>query len=151
AAGAALRFWSVELHPLRADDMARALRPWPALAADAAALIGAWRAAGEGRDGDVRATLPGLSLTVAVGEARRAAEAPMADQWLLDGFAPARNPSMWRAEVLTAVGAATRPGGAATTYAAASAVRQGLETVGFEVERRPGFGRKRHMTLARRR
>lgn len=148
---ALLRFWSVELHPLTAIEMARALSRWSDVAEDAAALAAAWRRAGEGRRGDVRATLPGLELRVVIGEAARAVEAPVADHWLLDGFAPARNPAMWRPEVLGAVGAAARPGGTAATYAAASAVRRGLEDAGFETRRLPGFGRKRHMTVGTRR
>ncbi|MEM6441605.1 MAG: MnmC family methyltransferase, partial [Pseudomonadota bacterium] len=103
----------------------------------------------EGRRGDVTLQLESAEVEVAVGEAvARAAEAPLADAWLLDGFAPAKNPSMWTAEVLGAVGRATAPGGSATTYAAAGAVRRGLAAAGFEVARRPGYGRKRDMTAA---
>ena len=43
----------------------------------------------------------------------------------------------------------TAPGGTAATYSAAGAVRRDLAAAGFKVERRPGFGRKRHMTVAR--
>ena len=34
-----------------------------------------------------------------------------ADAWFLDGFAPARNPRMWQADVLAEVGRLTRAGG----------------------------------------
>ncbi|MEM1314758.1 MAG: tRNA (5-methylaminomethyl-2-thiouridine)(34)-methyltransferase MnmD [Pseudomonadota bacterium] len=145
AAGCALRFWSVEAHPMGAAAMARALAVWPEL--EGTALARAWAAAGEGLRGDAAFSLPGAEVVVAVGTAgARAAEAPMADAWLLDGFAPAKNPQMWGQEVLGAVGRATLPGGSATTYAAAGAVRRGLAAAGFEVQRLAGYGRKRDMT-----
>lgn len=148
-AGARLRFWSVEAHPMTAEAMARALASWPELAEDAAALADAWAAAGEGRRGDAVLSLPGAEVVVAVGDAEaRVAEAPRADAWLLDGFAPAKNPGMWGEALLAAVGRATSPGGSATTYAAAGTVRRGLGAAGFEVERLAGFGRKRDMTAA---
>ncbi|MEM6441389.1 MAG: MnmC family methyltransferase, partial [Pseudomonadota bacterium] len=93
AAGSRLRFWSVEAHPMTADQMARAVSPWAELGEDAAALLDAWRTGGEGRRGDVTLQLESAEVEVAVGEAvARAAEAPLADAWLLDGFAPAKNP-----------------------------------------------------------
>jgi tRNA U34 5-methylaminomethyl-2-thiouridine-forming methyltransferase MnmC len=44
----------------------------------------------------------------------------------------------------------TAPNGTAATYAAAGFVRRNLTDAGFEVDRSVGFGRKRHMTQARR-
>ena len=45
------------------------------------------------------------------------------------------------------VGRHTAPGGTLATYTAAGHVRRALAEAGFAVERRPGFGRKRHMTV----
>ncbi len=39
--------------------------------------------------------------------------------------------------------------GTLATYSAAGQVRRDLEAAGFAVERRAGFGRKRHMSVAR--
>ena len=44
------------------------------------------------------------------------------------------------------VGAHTAANGTAATYTAAGFVRRALADAGFTVERRAGFGRKRHMT-----
>jgi tRNA 5-methylaminomethyl-2-thiouridine biosynthesis bifunctional protein len=49
---------------------------------------------------------------------------------------------MWREEVLAAVAARSRPARAAT-FTVAGAVRRGLQAAGFEIAKRPGFGRKR--------
>lgn len=68
-----------------------------------------------------------------------------ADACFLDGFAPARNPSMWTDEILGHVGRLTRPGGTLASFTAAGGVRRGLENAGFSVERVPGYGRKRQM------
>lgn len=69
-----------------------------------------------------------------------------ADAWFLDGFSPARNPAMWNDGIMAQVGRCTAPGGSFATYTAAGTVRRALSAAGFAVERRPGFGRKRHMS-----
>ena len=72
-----------------------------------------------------------------------------ADAWFLDGFSPAKNPELWGADLMAEVARHTAPGGTAATYTAAGFVRRGLEAAGFDVTRVPGYGRKRHMTVAR--
>lgn len=67
----------------------------------------------------------------------------VAHAWYLDGFSPARNPSMWAASVLAGVAARSGSGTTVATFSAASAVRKGLEAVGFRMSRRPGFAGKR--------
>ena len=69
-----------------------------------------------------------------------------ADAWFLDGFSPAKNPELWGADLLAQVAAHTAPGGSFATYTAAGHVRRALQAAGFQVERQPGHGRKRHMT-----
>lgn len=65
------------------------------------------------------------------------------DAWCLDGFSPNRNPSMWTERLYQAIADCSRPGARLSTYTAASAVRQGLESVGFSTQKVPGFGGKR--------
>lgn len=134
-------FTSFEAHPLTPDDLARAHAAFPALAREAEALRaalttgpGPWQI-GTGR------------LRLIVGDARQCLPAwtGRADAWYLDGFAPARNPEMWEPGLLTEVAAHTAPGGTLASYTAAGAVRRRLEGAGFAIERRPGYGRKRHM------
>jgi tRNA U34 5-methylaminomethyl-2-thiouridine-forming methyltransferase MnmC len=145
APGAVLEATSFELAPLPRAAMARALGRWPELARLSAELLAGFRP-------DAEIVLPGLRLTVVTGDAR--ATLPRwggtAEAWFLDGFAPARNPEMWEPGLLAAVHDRTLPGGTAATYSAAGAVRRALAAAGFETARAPGFGTKRHMTLARR-
>lgn len=70
------------------------------------------------------------------------------DAWFLDGFAPACNPAMWRADVLNAVAARSRPTATLATFTSAGWVRRGLEAAGFACRRVAGFGNKRSMLCA---
>jgi tRNA 5-methylaminomethyl-2-thiouridine biosynthesis bifunctional protein len=57
------------------------------------------------------------------------------DLWLLDGFAPDRNPDMWADDLLAAVGRTATAGTRVTTFTAAGRVRRGLAAAGFEMRR----------------
>ena len=70
------------------------------------------------------------------------------DAWFLDGFAPAKNPDLWRDALWQEMARLSHPGSTAATFTAARVVREGLQQAGFAVERVPGFGRKRHMLRA---
>jgi len=86
-----------------------------------------------------------LTLNLWVGEAIemvRALAIPC-DAWFLDGHGPKKNPSIWRHELLMAIGEKTAPGGACATFTVAGDVRRGLAAAGFSVEQRPGFGGKK--------
>lgn len=139
-----IHYTSFEAFPMAPADRARALSAFPELAQEAA-LLAAALARGPGPQ-----DLGGLVLTVVEGDARQTLPAwpGRADAVFLDGFAPARNPEMWEPALLAAVAARLVPGGTLATYTAAGAVRRALEAAGLVVERRPGFGRKRHMTVA---
>ena len=148
--GAQLHIFSIEAHPIAADEARRALARWPQLSALADRLTAQWP--GRAR-GPHRVEFPdlGVILDVAVGEVAEALAAwsGQADAWFLDGFAPARNPAMWRDEVLALVAARSAPGAVAATFTVAGQVRRGLAAAGFEVARAPGFGRKRERLTAR--
>jgi tRNA U34 5-methylaminomethyl-2-thiouridine-forming methyltransferase MnmC len=139
-----VRYTGFEAFPMTPEDMRAALAAFPEVAADAEALVAAWVGGGPFRTAEVdaRFILGDAADTLPHWEGR-------ADAWFLDGFAPARNPEMWSPALLAEVARHTAPGGTAATYSAAGAVRRALAAAGFAVERRPGYGRKRHMTAAR--
>ena len=145
AAGAPgpLHYTSFEAYPLTADDMSRALAAFPEIAGIADWLIEPWSR------GERRFSLGAMRVEVIGGDARATLPrwAGRADAWYLDGFSPAKNPALWEAALMAAVGAHTAPGGTFATYTAAGFVRRALEAAGFAVDRRPGFGRKRHMSV----
>ncbi|PWE18668.1 FAD-dependent cmnm(5)s(2)U34 oxidoreductase [Marinicauda salina] len=143
-AGARLHVVSVEGFPLAAADARRALSAWPELAPFAEALLAAWPSPLKGAhrrvfdDGRV-------TLTVFHDEALAALDSMecAADAWFLDGFAPAKNPEMWREAVFERIAARSRPGARLATFTVAGAVRRGLAAAGFKVEKKSGFGAKR--------
>ncbi|MCB1389536.1 MAG: tRNA (5-methylaminomethyl-2-thiouridine)(34)-methyltransferase MnmD [Rhodobacteraceae bacterium] len=142
----AVRFTSFEAYPLAAPDMARALAPFAL--PNTESLVAQWsRATGPVHD----LTLGAIEARILIGDARLTL--PLwdgsADAWFLDGFAPARNPELWDPALLVEVARHTARGGTCATYTAAGHVRRSLQAAGFEVVRRPGYGRKKHMTTGR--
>jgi len=85
--------------------------------------------------GAVDAWLPQLSADV--------------DAFFLDGFAPARNPAMWDTRLFKAMARLAAPEATVATWSAARAVRDGLRSAGFAIEKAPGSGGKRDITRGR--
>jgi len=137
-----LHYTSFEAFPMAPADIARALAAFPQMTGLAEGFLAQWSA------GQRRISLPGLTAEIITGDARETL--PLwpgkADAWFLDGFSPAKNPELWSAALMAQVALHTCPGGTFATYTAAGFVRRALADAGFAVERRPGFGHKRHMT-----
>ncbi len=160
---AELHYLSVEKYPLDRCQLQRALALWPELDPLARELAVAWPVfVGTGfhhlilAGSRVRLTLI-IDDAVAGLEQLRSSDHPLfrergprVDAWFLDGFAPAKNPDMWRPELFEVIGHLSGTGTTAATFSAAGLVRRGLEAAGFTVEKVAGFGRKREMIRARR-
>lgn len=143
-----LHLVSVEMHPVDAAALCAAAAP--ELLPLAAQLAAQWPL-----------PLPGLhvlafeggAVTLTLGFGDAATLVPQlalgADAIFLDGFAPDRNPAMWSPPLLKAVARLARPGCTLATWCTARAVREALTAGGFELELRPGFGRKRQMLAGR--
>lgn len=135
-----LRFTSFEAFPLPMTDLMQAVSVFDDLPIEVFEESG----------GRVASHITGddFELRIIEGDARETLTPwnGAADAWFLDGFSPAKNPELWGADLMTAVGQHTATGGTVATYTAAGFVRRALACAGFEVERIPGFGRKRHMT-----
>ncbi|MEM7660804.1 MAG: tRNA (5-methylaminomethyl-2-thiouridine)(34)-methyltransferase MnmD [Pseudomonadota bacterium] len=145
---ARLHFVSFEGFPLTATQAAEALAKWPELKDLADRLIATWpnRARGIRRidfPGNVSLTLHIDEVTHALPEARF-----LADAWFLDGFAPAKNETMWAAELYPHIARCSANGALVGTYTVAGAVRRGLADAGFDVAKAPGHGRKRERLFA---
>ena len=138
-----LHFTSFEAFPLSTGDTRAALAPFTELAPLTERLLEFL--AGKALPSDIQ-------LTIIEGDARETVPnwQGQADAWFLDGFSPAKNPELWSADLMTAVGDHTKRGGTFDTYTAAGHVRQKLSDAGFTVERISGFGRKRHMSVGKR-
>jgi tRNA 5-methylaminomethyl-2-thiouridine biosynthesis bifunctional protein len=146
----AITYNSVELHPITSERMASILGCFrPAVGPLIDQLVHAYGTIEITRPGWHRMQLPRpfgiLTLNLWIGEALEMVHALTmpCDAWFLDGHGPKKNPSIWRPELLLAIGEKTRNNGTCATYTVAGAVRRGLNAAGFSVEQHPGFGGKK--------
>jgi tRNA 5-methylaminomethyl-2-thiouridine biosynthesis bifunctional protein len=143
-----LHYIAVEKYPLTPADLQRALANWPALAGQAQQLLAHYPHPVPGQhriqldNGQLILDLWFEDVSDAIGDIAASGQRPV-DAWYLDGFAPARNESMWDTQLFSAMAGASREGATFATFTVAGHVRRKLETAGFEVEKTPGFGNKR--------
>lgn len=88
-----------------------------------------------------------LNLNLWIGEALEMVNAleKRCDAWFLDGHSPKKNPSIWRTELLMAIGKKTKSGGTCATFTVAGAVKSALIAAGFTLEKLPGCGGKKEV------
>lgn len=144
-----LHFISIEKHPFDKAALSRALTLWPELEARKDRLLALWPGRVKGLH---RLHIsPSVTLTLIHDDIDAAFSQTdaKADAWFLDGFSPAKNPDMWSGRVMQNVAKHSAPGARVGTFTVAGAVRQALIAAGFEVEKKEGFGRKRHRLEAR--
>jgi tRNA U34 5-methylaminomethyl-2-thiouridine-forming methyltransferase MnmC len=141
---------SVELHPVTAERMTSVLGGFRMQVGPLIdLLVRAYSRLEIGRPGwhQTQFTRPFgvLTLNLWIGEALEMVHALTipCDTWFLDGHDPKKNPSIWRPELLMAIGEKTAKGGTCATFTVAGAVRRGLIAAGISVEQRPGFGGKK--------
>lgn len=144
-----LDFISVEQFPMHADDLAKSLQRWQE-------LIGAKRI--ERLLAAYPPRIPGfhrrwitdrVTLTLIFDEAQRGInqlDTPV-DAWFLDGFSPAKNPSMWQPDLFQAMAHLSHAKTTLASFTAAGFVRRSLQDAGFTIERRPGYKYKAHRII----
>tara|TARA_R110001592_G_scaffold116143_2_gene317234 strand:+ start:16218 stop:18323 length:2106 start_codon:yes stop_codon:yes gene_type:complete len=153
-----LHFVSVEKFPLSKADLQRALGLWPELSELAEELIQLYPppVAGIHR---LHLANHRIILTLMYGDAQDMFSSikssdhplfhrhnnPVIDAWFLDGFSPAKNPDMWSDALFQTMADLSQSHTTFSTFTAASSVRRGLEQVGFDVEKIPGFHHKREI------
>jgi tRNA 5-methylaminomethyl-2-thiouridine biosynthesis bifunctional protein len=144
-----LHLVSLELHPPRREDLARALAASP-LRALADELVAAWPPLAPGLH-RLLFEAGRVQLTLALGDAQRLL--PLlhlqADALFLDGFAPDRNPAMWSLPLIKALARRCARDATAATWSVSRALHEALSAAGFEPSRTPGIGGKREITQAR--
>ncbi|PKL95534.1 MAG: amino acid oxidase [Gammaproteobacteria bacterium HGW-Gammaproteobacteria-8] len=139
-----LALLSTELHPLTRVDLESALEHWPELEAFGRPLLQQYPAACPGFH-RIRLA-PNIELTLMFGDSTQMWQQQRCkvDAWFLDGFAPDRNPAMWNSKLCRVLAEHSRPGASLASFTVAAAVRDALSAAGFALQRKPGFGRKRH-------
>ena len=146
---ACLHYVAIEKHPVSPDDIKRVAENWPELSAVYDEFLSVYPLPVEGEH--CRALLGGrvyLHLIFAdVVDALSSRELQV-DAWYLDGFDPDKNADLWSDQVFSLIEKNSKEGATLSTYTAAGFVRRGLQTVGFDVEKVKGHGKKREMITA---
>ncbi|WP_419799820.1 tRNA (5-methylaminomethyl-2-thiouridine)(34)-methyltransferase MnmD [Terasakiella sp.] len=139
-----LSYFSVEAFPLDKEELKQAYANFPDLAPFAAEFLDHYPTLTTGFHHIVLESGK-VKLTLMLGDAADmfAELDGQIDAWYLDGFAPAKNPEMWRDDVFEQIGRLSRLGSVLSTFTAAGFVKRGLRDVGFDMSKRRGFGRKR--------
>lgn len=147
-----LHYCAFELHPLTISDMRRIHAQWPECESISKSLLEQYADHTAGchrlRIGD------NVILDLYYGDATELLQSSSTfshcaiDCWFLDGFNPALNESLWQPQLLVRIAELSKPGTTLSSYSVAGQVRRGLSAAGFQVEKKPGFGRKRHMLSA---
>ncbi len=142
---ATLHFISVEKHPLTEEDMTAALDLWPELKDLSAPLLTQYPALINGQT--IALYDHSIKLTLLIGDATEQFGQidNQADAWFLDGFSPAKNPSMWHPPLFEQMARLSHSQTTFATFTSAGIVRRGLTAAGFDVNKRAGFGKKREM------
>ena len=140
-----LNFVSFELFPMSKTQMNKALSQWSKLQNYAKIWFDTWQIS----EGWNTITKGPISLQLAVGHVKTMLPdwKSKADAWYLDGFNPKTNKEMWELELLREVCRHSVEQGTFATYTAAGWVRRNLQSSGFEVVRKPGFGTKKEMLV----
>lgn len=140
---------SVEKHPITPSDFAalaarrgRALPIYAELARHYPPLVAGWH----------RRHLAGgrIMLSVFFGDASAGLhdiigrQRVPVDAWLLDGFAPDRNPELWSSDLWRAITALSADGTTIATFSAVGTVRRGLCDAGFAMRKIDQRPHKRH-------
>ena len=142
-----LHFVSIEKHPFSLQDLRTLHARYPELEEEAAELHARWPLLVPGVH---RLEFGNAVLTLCFADIRALRDLRLAaDAIYLDGFAPAKNADMWSPQVLRSISRLAAPGATVATWSVAGPVRHALEETGFAVEKRPGFGGKREMLVAR--
>jgi tRNA 5-methylaminomethyl-2-thiouridine biosynthesis bifunctional protein len=145
-----LHFISVEKFPIKHADLTQALALYPQLAEHANKLLEQYPipVAGCHR----LSFMNGLvTLDLWLGDVHEVLakienqQTGLIDAWILDGFAPSKNPDMWTQTLFENMARLAKDQCHFATFTAAGHVKRGLREAGFEVQKQPGHGRKRDM------
>ncbi len=161
-ANCTLHYYAAESHPLSLMDFNKVIKLWPTLRQFGDALRETYPQMVEGFH-RIQLFDHRVHLCLMLGEAGKMFEAlaesseidyalhnkNSIQSWFLDGFSPAKNPTIWRQTLLHTVAALSSEETTLSTYSAARCVADNLKNAGFSIERRDGFAKKRQLIFAR--
>jgi tRNA 5-methylaminomethyl-2-thiouridine biosynthesis bifunctional protein len=153
---ARLHFVSTEIEPLSLSDLRRCLALWPSLHNEAEALLALYPILTPGihrlafDDGRVHLSLilddalEAYREMLLSGDAVLEQQRPFfVDAWFLDGFSPAKNPSLWTEALFTVMSRLSKPKSTSlASHFVVEEVEQGLEQAGFQLLKKQGYANK---------
>lgn len=159
---ASLRFISCEQHPLSYHDLLKSLENWPQLKEESQEFLANYPILTPGfhqlsfANGRVQLTLmlgdvlDCYEQLLICGEPKLEANLRTAfvDAWYLDGFSPQKNERMWSENLCKIIAMLSKEGSSLASYTVASVVKNNLIAQGFSINKRKGYGPKRHMLSA---
>ena len=151
-----LKFISTEIRPISADDLQTIHASWSVFSELSKELLEKYPILTPGVH-LIELAQGRIQLMLMLGEANQMlssiAQSPDADlamyqktpidAWFLDGFTPAKNPELWTDDIFNSIASLSAENTTFATFTCASAVRKGLNNVGFNSEKVSGFGDKR--------
>ncbi len=147
---ACLHFISFEKHPMYKEDMACVHQAYPQFRALSTELLSQYPLLVPGWH-DVYLYHHRVRLTLWLGDVLQglpecdASPGSLVDAWLLDGFAPSKNPEMWQPALYQQMARLSHVMTTFSTFTSAGCVRRGLQQAGFKVQKIRGYGKKREM------
>lgn len=154
-----LHYFSCEKHPLQLNDLRNCLNIWSELSVQSEQLIDLYPVLTHGYH-HLSFANGRVKLTLMLGDALECFEQLLVcgesklelklrsnciDAWYLDGFAPSKNELMWSDSLFSVLAMLSKHDTSFATYTAAGSVKSALKKVGFSIEKKKGFGPKRHM------
>ena len=142
-----LHFVSVENAPLNINVLSQVYQGFAGFASLFQQLLEAWPPAWQGCHSRIF-DAGRVHLALLFGDACDMLQSHQffADVWLLDGFAPDKNPTMWSPALFNCVSQKSKPLVQLATFTSASQVQQRLKDNGFDLVIRPGFSQQKMIT-----
>ena len=145
-----LYYYSIEKYPLKLAEIQKALHHFSEISSQLKDLIDLFKKIYYPLEGFSTVYLhPRIRLTLMIGDVvdmlRLIPDNTKFDAWYLDGFAPSKNPEMWREEVYQEMARLSYNQTTFATFSCAGIVKRGLVKNGFVIQKRKGYKNKKEM------
>lgn len=145
-----LHYIAFEKHPLTKQQLEKCLKLWPAYSSLSEHLLKNWPTISSGCHRILLndSVVLDLHFGDALSQLSKINKIAGVDAWFFDGFSPSNNTSLWQQDITNEVARLSNSEATLASYSVSGTFRRSLERSGFDIQKLPGFGRKRHMLRA---